>query len=378
MQNRFSGKIIVLLLVLVFGCTSVHAQCCAGGSGSCIAGGASQGVLQYQQVELNTNFQFINTDRFYRKDSRNEKGSFDKYSSQYEYFRLAYGVSKNFTFSVESGYYLLKKEVGLNNNPATTYSSKGFGDLIVFPRYDILNLHKEKTSTEITVGLGYKIPLGSYNDSTGNVEPFSGQTFYVTKPQSVQLSSGAQDIIFYTFLFREYVKSKFRFFANAMYIRKGYNPNGEKLGDFVSVGLFAARSFFDHFALTLQTRYEKVEQMKINENILLYGKPSTYYPEATGYKKIFLTPQVSFTKGKFTVYVSTDIPLYQYINSSDYYTQAGSKNTTTIGLSFHFFARRMAKELKGTGKYYCPMHPEVVSDSASTCPKCHMDLVKAK
>lgn len=26
--------------------------------------------------------------------------------------------------------------------------------------------------------------------------------------------------------------------------------------------------------------------------------------------------------------------------------------------------------------YTCPMHPEVESDSAGTCPKCGMDLVK--
>ncbi|MFA6126940.1 MAG: copper-translocating P-type ATPase [Bacteroidales bacterium] len=28
-----------------------------------------------------------------------------------------------------------------------------------------------------------------------------------------------------------------------------------------------------------------------------------------------------------------------------------------------------------TGKYYCPMHPEVVSDKPGSCPKCGMDLV---
>ncbi|CAN5493210.1 hypothetical protein BH11BAC1_BH11BAC1_14520 [soil metagenome] len=378
MKGDFIQKVFIAISIFAFSQLDVDAQCCAGGSGSCIAGGASQGVLQYQQLELNTNFQFINTDKFYKKDSPETKGSFDRYSSQYEYFRIAYGLSKNLTFSVESGYYLLKKEVGLNKNPASSYTSKGFGDLIIFPRYDILNASNEKTVSEITVGLGYKIPLGSYNDSTGNIEPFSGKTYYVTTPQSVQLSSGAQDLIFYTFLYREYLKSKFKIFANAMYIRKGYNPNGEKLGDFLSVGLFTGRSFFKNFGITLQLRYEKVEQMKINENILLYGKPSTYFPEATGYKKVFFTPQVSFSKGKFTIYASTDLPLYQYINSSDYYTQVGSKYTTTVGVSFRFFTKRTEEVTVGAGKYCCPMHPEEISETKFTCPKCHMDMVKAK
>lgn len=379
MKGSFLRNVFFVIIGVLFSHQSADAQCCAGGGGTCIAGGASQGVLQYGEIELNTNFQFISTDKFYNKDSPAEKGSFDSFSSQYEYFRVAYGVSKNLTFSVESGYYLLKKEVGLNNEPSKTHTSTGIGDLVVFPRYEILNYKKGKTANEITIGLGYKVPLGSYNDSTGFIEPYLGKTYYVTKPQAVQLSSGAQDLIFYTFLFREHLKSRLKFFANAMFIRKGYNPNGEKQGDYVSVGLFASRSFFKRLGLTLQLRYEKVEQMKINEYILSNGNPSTYYPEATGYKKLMLTPQIGVTLGKFSIYASADLPLYQYINSSKYYTQAGSKNTFTVGASFRFSTlKNVFNELKGTGKYYCPMHPEETSDTKSTCPKCHMDLIKAK
>lgn len=357
----------------------VFAQCCSGGSGSPIAGGASQGVLLERQFDINTNFQFIYTDKFYSKDSPDTARSFDSFTSQYEYFRLAYGVTKNLTMSLESGYFLKKKEVGLFNDPARTYESKGIGDLILFPRYDVINWTEEKTRTEVTIGLGIKIPLGSYNDSTGNIEPFSGNTYYITKPQTVQLSSGAQDIIFYTFFYRGYTEKKFRIFVNGIYIKKGWNPNGEKLGDFASVGLFAGKSFLDHFGATLQLRYEWVDRMKMNENILLYGKPSTYYPEATGYKKVFLAPQLSYALNKFTFYASTDIPLYQYVNSSEFYTQAGSKHLTTVGISYRFFATRsIIKDLKGTGLYYCPMHPEITSEKPGTCTKCGMDLIKEK
>lgn len=34
-----------------------------------------------------------------------------------------------------------------------------------------------------------------------------------------------------------------------------------------------------------------------------------------------------------------------------------------------------ASAASGSGKYVCPMHPEVVSDSPGSCPKCGMDLV---
>jgi len=372
---------LTLIFALIVFSGRVNAQCCAGGSGSPIAGGASQGVLLERQFELNTNFQFLSSEKFYSKDSHapDSVRTFDRFSSTYEYFRLAYGVTKNLTMSVESGYFFNKKEIGLHGDPSTTYESNGIGDLILFPRYDVINWTEEKHRTEVTLGLGIKIPLGSFDDSTGNVEPFSGQIFYVPKPTSVQLSSGANDIIFYTFLFRGYTEKKFKLFANAMYIRKGWNPNGEKLGDYASVALFAGKSFFDYLGITLQVRYEWVDTMKINESVILFGRPSNYFPEATGYKKVFLTPQVSYTNGKFTLYASSDFPVYQFLNTDPHYTQVGSQHQTTVGLSYRFFTKNsVIKELKGTGKYYCPMHPEEISDKPGSCTKCGMDLENAK
>ncbi|MCC7231689.1 MAG: hypothetical protein IT242_02000 [Bacteroidia bacterium] len=378
MAERFIKKALLLttgicILILQKG----NGQCCAGGSGCSITGEASTGVLQKRQIELSTNFQFISTDKFYKRDRVAPDGerTFDSYNSSYQYFRLGYGISENFTLSVEGGYYFLKKETGLDNNPSTTYSSKGIGDLILFPRYDILNHTRGNIHHEITVGMGYKVPLGSYNDSTGNIEPFSGQTYYVSKPTSVQLSSGAQDIIFYAFLFRGNTVKNLNFFANAYYIKKGWNPNGEKLGDYASVAIFAGKSFFKRLGITMQLRYEWVDTMKINESVLLFGKPSNYFPEATGYKKIFLTPQISYTFGKFTFFAASDFPIYQFLNSSDYYTQVGSRHQTTVGLTFRLFAVKGVKQDSGTTTLYsCPMHPEVTSSRPGQCPTCGMDL----
>ena len=380
MHNKVQLKFSLVLLLFCLSVSDAFSQCCAGGSGSPIAGGTSQGVLQEKQVEISSNFQFISTNKFYRKNivAPDSVRTFDGFKSTYEYFRVAYGITKNLTFSVESGYYYQKKEIGLNKDATTTYNAKGFGDLILFPRYDIINWTEEKHRTEVTVGLGFKIPLGSYNDSTGNVEPFSGNTYYVTNPTSVQLSSGAHDIIFYTFLYRGFTEKNFRVFANALYIKKGYNPNGEKLGDFASVGIFAGKTFFNNLGVTLQARYEWMDRMKVNESIYLFGKPSNYFPEATGYKKVFISPQLSFSKGKFTVYGSYDIPVYQYLNTSEHYTQMGSQHQATIGVTFRFMALNSFLKEKSGVTYVCPMHPNVISDKPGKCPDCGMDLVKKK
>lgn len=362
---------IILILILTVNAPS-FAQCCSGGSGSPIAGGASQGVEPQHQFELNTNFQFINTNKFFTGDIPDTNKYFDSFSSAYQYFRLAYGVTDKLTMSLEAGYYFYKEEVGLNNDPSRTYNSQGFSDLIIFPRYNILSSMKNDHTTDVTVGLGYKIPVGSYNDSTGNVEPFSGETYYITNPQAVQLTSGAQDIIFYAFFLRAYPIKSLRFFANALYIKKGWNPLGEKMGDFASIGLFAGKTFFDKLAATLQVRGEITGKMSLNENILLYAYPN-YDPDATGYKKIFVSPMLNYTLGNFTFFAFADIPVYQNVTK----TQVGTQFQATAGLSFRFYASKLKVAEVEMGDYYCPMHPEVKASFKGTCPKCGgMELIK--
>ena len=88
---------------------TTYAQCCGGGNGSPIAGGSSQGVLQENQFEINTSFQFINTNKSYTGSIQDTVSAY-KYHSSYNYTRLGYGVTKNFTISLEAGYWFNKTE----------------------------------------------------------------------------------------------------------------------------------------------------------------------------------------------------------------------------------------------------------------------------
>ena len=365
-------KIFILsLLVLYFITNEAKAQCCAGGSGSPVAGGTLQGVLAAQQFELNTNYQFINSNKFFTGDSPDTNKYFEQYKSAYQYFRVAYGVTSNFMMSVETGYFFYKEEIGLHNDPSKTFKSSGISDIIIFPRYVVYSGSNEKSKSEITLGLGYKIPVGKYNDSTGIVEPFLGNTYYIVNPQAVQPTSGAQDFIFYAFFYKGYPSKNFRIFANSMYIMKGWNPKGEKVGDYVSLSLFAGKTFYKYFGATLQVRGELMGKTKVNKDILLYAFPN-YDPEATGYRKVFVTPQLSFTKGKFTLFALADIPVYQYLNE----TQVGTQFQITTGLSFKFFAMKSKFDEVDIGDFFCPMHPDVTSSFKGECPKCGMDLEK--
>lgn len=326
-------KRIAFLFAVVSGFNFLHAQCCAGGSGSPIAGGSSQGVLLKNQVEVNTNYQFISTETFLRGDSP-DTNYFDSFSASYLYFRLGYGVTEKFTMSVEGGYYVNKTQVQLNASEKIT--SSGIGDIILFPRYNLFTKKTEKVNSELTIGLGFKIPLGKYNDSLGYVEPFSGMTYYVTKPLSVQPSSGANDLIFYSFYYRGYDCDNLRLFANAIYIRKGWNPNGEKMGDYATIGLFAGRSFRCKLNTTLMLRGEWVDQTQVNKEILMYTALS-YDPLATGSKKVFAGLQLGYNPfAGMMIYASSEYPLYQYVNKS----QIVSQWQLMVGVSYRFMIEK--------------------------------------
>jgi len=330
-MTRFLSS--TLFFIILFSGKAMAQGCCSGGSGSPIAGGASQGVLQERQMEVAANYQYLSTNKFKVRDS-DTVSLFDKLNSNYLYFRLAYGLTKNLTMSVETVYFINKKQIVLDKSD--TVKSKVNGNLILFPRYSVYTKNTPKTRTEITIGLGYKIPLGKYNDSTVvYTNPATGQKYYTTSPPTVQPTTGSQDFIFYGFLFRGYPEKNFRIFSNLLYIKRGWNPLGQKFGDYSSIGLFVSKTIIKNIALTLQIRGEHVSKMKYDKNIdmlALYNVDVT----STGSRKIFLSPQLNFTRKNLTIYALTEIPVYQYVNG----TQVASQYQFTTGIAYRFYPRK--------------------------------------
>ena len=360
-------------LAVLFTCCLLHTACCfsqgccSGGSGSPIAGGASQGVLMDRQMELAGSFQHISTDK-YLAGSKDTIPLFKKFYSNYFYGRAAYGLTKDLTLSIEGGYFLKKSQIGFNNDTA---QSKGIGDLIIFPRYDVYNHTEETKRVELTLGMGMKLPLGKYKDSMV-VYRDSLMTLYTTSPPTVQPTNGSTDLIFYAFYFRGFPLKNFRVFANAFYIKKGWNPLGEKFGDYSSLSLFAGKTFFKKLSLTLQVKGEHIAKMKAAETVdllALYNVDTS----STGGRKVFFVPQISFSYKSFTVYGLSEFPIYQYVNNS----QIASKYQFTLGISYRFFTYKSKIPSAGEDVYMCPMKcAEGKSNASGKCRVCGMDLIK--
>ena len=325
--------LLISFFTLIFSTYVFSQGCCSGGAGSPIAGGAATGVLQENQMEVSINYQYNKSNKFFT-ENRDTTSLFNNLSSNYLFFRIDYGLSKKFTLSVASGYFLDKTKIGKYND---TISANGIGDLIIFPRYSIYNKTANFKRTEIALGLGAKIPLGIHNDSSLTDLANSWAPGYPAKdalelnPPTVQTTSGSNDLMFYLFFFREYQKRKLRIFMTALHVNKGYNPSGIKFGNYTSVGLFASKTFFYRWGVTGQIKAENIGQIKTADNDGSYNIDS----KSTGSKKWFFIPQLSYSQNGLTVFATSEIPLYQYLNG----TQVGSQHQFTVGVNYRFLTK---------------------------------------
>lgn len=321
-------RILIFVAIAISGRDVIAQGCCSGGSGSPIAEGASPGVLKSRQLELASNFQMFRSDNFFTGDKDTVK-LFDHLNSNYIYSRLAYGLSKRLTMSFETGYFINKTLTQLNN--AGTIESSGFGDIILFPRYELYNRTSDSSVTTVTFGLGYKIPVGSHSDSTIVYTDAQGNNYYTTSPPTVQPTNGSQDIIFNAFFFKSYPKKNFRFYANSMYILKGWNSLGQKFGDYCSLGLYIGTTVMKTIGITLQIKGDITQKMQYDKYIDMLALYNIDV-KSTGGKKISLLPQLTYSFKNLTVFIMGEIPAYQYLNG----TQIGAKYQVTGGLSYRY------------------------------------------
>ena len=338
-------RLIVLAISVLFVQNLAFSQgCCSGGGSNPIAGGTANGVLQKYQMEVSLNYQNNTSNKFFEgSEEVSQEGIYDELSSEYLFLRTDYGINKKLTLSLATGYHLNKTLRYKGQD--TSASSSGLGDLIIFPRYDIYNETKGNIRTEVTLGFGVKLPVGSHTD-TMEIRP----DIWELVPPTIQLSTGGTDLLFYSFLLREYKKEKIRLFANSLYIRKGYNSLDEKFGDYASLSLFVSKTFFRKWGLTTQLKGESIGQLQAKQSKLLDLVLSNQFEaitflekqKATGGKKLIFVPQISYSKNNFTFFATSEIPLYQNLNG----VQFASQNQFTFGINYSFLTKECEPEFE--------------------------------
>ncbi len=319
-------RLFITLSILIFFSLNANSQgCCSGGGGSPIAGGVSQGVLPVKNLEFSISNQYIRSEKFYTGDRDTNVDYL--FNSNYLYYKVSYGITEALTLSLEGGYYVNKQ---LDDIKANTYSSSsGISDLIIFPRYQIYRKATDSVVTEITGGLGMKIPLGAYADSFVVYTDAQGVNSYTTSPPTVQATTGSNDFIFYGFFLRAYPQTKIKFFANALYVRKGWNPLGQNFGDYASFGISMSKSFRRKFGAAIQLKGEWIGMMETDplvDMVAFYNVDVA----STGGRKISIAPQINYTYKNLSLFALTEIPLYQYMNG----TQLGAQYQVIFGVLY--------------------------------------------
>lgn len=327
-------KKCVLLTLLLFAVKLLYSQgCCSGGSSSPIAGGAASGVLLENQLEIATSYQYVSSYSFKTNNNRDTVSNLaDTLRTDYLFLKTDYGLNDKLSMSVALGYFLSKSL----DNKSESYSASGISDLIIFPRYNVVNLKRENHRTEITLGLGLKFPLGSYRDSSLKFSnPILGD-IYAYNPTAVQLTNGSLDAMLCFFFYRIYPKRKLRIFANSLYIKKSYNSLGQKFGDYSSMSLYIGKTIYKGFGVTGQLKYETVGQTQSAEKVDLINY--NIEDHNTGSEKLLFVPQISYSHNDLSYFVSADIPLYEDLNGFQFATQ----HQFTLGVSYRIMMKEPA------------------------------------
>lgn len=345
-------RIGLLLGVIALSAYSYGQGCCSGGGGNPLAGNTSTGVLGKNQMEVRSSYQYSSSGMFLSGD-RDTVPYFDNLSSDYLFFKVDYGVTERFTMSVASGYFLDRsiREFPIGDETeARIVSSSGFGDLIILPRMNVFTKQKGSKRTELTVGLGMKIPLGINNDSSSigysyflnmdGPQPFIDSVeIWQTLPPTIQTTTGSNDLMLFANYLRAYNKINMRVFLTGFYVRKGWNSLGQKFGDFATLTIAADKTVYKNFGAMVQLGGEWTGLMKTTpaiDQLATYGID----PSSTGSYKVSVLPQLrySFKRG-LTLFANMDIPLYQYMRG----TQIAAKHQITAGLNYSFYLSKKSR-----------------------------------
>ena len=182
--------------------------------------------------------------------------------------------------------------------------------------------------TEITLGVGVKAPLGTHKDSSLIIPSIN---YWEINPPITQLSSGAYDLLLYSFFLREFKLQKIKIFSSILHINKGFNSLDQKMGNYSSFAIYISKILDNNIGSALQIKAEEIKKMDAG-NVW----NSEDLEASSGSNKIFLIPQLSYSLNNFSFFGSYEIPLYQNING----TQIGSKEKITFGFSYRFLTKK--------------------------------------
>lgn len=291
------SKFNYIWVICLFSSHIGFAQCCSPGNP--IGGRANLGVMEYKSIKFITNYNFSYSGQYY-----NGSIPVDPYFVKNGYFNhiginLSYAISNRLTTEFETGYFINKTQTYIEGILPIKKQGYGITNVTFIANINLFrNINKD---FELTTGLGFKYPIGSFNRIT-----YQGAIL----PLDIQPSTGAADFIHTLFIYKEYLEKHWRFFITNRIEIKGINPDGYNYGNLYATSLYVSFNLSYRWNLIMQLRNEIREKDERPAQTPPYEKQKI---PVSGSKKIFISPQLSYSFSQnFNISVITDSPVYQY------------------------------------------------------------------
>lgn len=314
---RLSLLPVSLLLLLLCLMGRAGAQCCAPGNP--VGGNINPGANPSGQTLLWLGHRYGYAGRYF--DGAQPIAPTFVRAGDYQHLTLSatHGLSEHLTAQAELGYVLYKRQWYVPGVRPTQLSGRGFTDLTLLVRVNVLR--DEVRGWELTLGLGPKLPLGSYQQTQGGIR----------LPQDLQPSTGAVELVQTIFLQKTLLPRKLRFFALSHFELKGQNPEGYRFGPLLAVAAFGSYAPMPRWTFLSQLRYEwrgRDTRPLTGQGFALDNGREQVPP--TGSQRLWLGPQVAFQPNPdWQISLLAEWPLFQRYHAQ----QLGSSFSAMVSVA---------------------------------------------
>ena len=283
-------KYICIFLISLALLSEASAQCCSVGSP--VGGTTSIGTLPENNIRATLFYRYGYGNRYITADGKETVGGVKQAYSSFTGLFADYGITNNFTLSVELGYFLNKVQ---DWDTVGIFQTSGFSSAVLMGKYNFLNDADEEF--EFTAGLGAKIPFSTTPQKQNNV----------VLPRDVQTTPGAYGAVAMLFFHKGFSESSTHLFLVHRIEINGTNSNDYdyQYGNTFNTSLFVTKKIVPNLIGILQLRNEIKEKDK---------EEGAEIPNSGGIL-FFISPQLNFSFSNFFVSALFDYPLYRYYNS---------------------------------------------------------------
>ena len=202
----------VFIMLFALSMSYVSAQtCCSGGIP--LSNNLGLENIGKNNLQLGINYDFNNLNTLNAGDRRLDDDS-RKRTTHSILFNAAYSITNNLSVETLLTWVNQRRRIDQFGN-VDLQATTGLGDAVVLAKYGFLNAMG--TSSDITLGVGAKVPLGSYEEAND---------IGITYIADLQPGSGAWDLILYTSLSKNFgFRPSTTFSARMIYRATGKNKD---------------------------------------------------------------------------------------------------------------------------------------------------------